>query len=107
MYTTCSDELARAGKKNNVKDIEAYVQVKYEAELKNSYKRLDELKSQKDYIAAFLEGWRQKSFLLSSMTNMITAGLMSPKETITEEEVEKNRKIFKEILEKRRQKKNG
>lgn len=32
---------------------------------------------------------------------------MSPKETITEEEVEKNRKIFKEILEKRRQKKNG
>lgn len=107
MYTTCSDELARAGRKNNVKDIEAYVQVKYEAELKNSYKRLDELKSQKDYIAAFLEGWRQKSFLLSSMTNMITAGLMSPKETITEEEVEKNRKIFKEILEKRRKKKNG
>lgn len=109
MYTACSDSLARAGKKNNVKDIEAYVQVKYETELENAYKRLDELKSQRDYSVAFLEGWQQKSFLLSSMTKMIEAGLMSPRETITEEDIERNKQSFRDILRKHAEekRKNG
>lgn len=102
MYAACSESLLRAGKKNNVRDIEAYVQTKYESEINKAYDRLDELKSQRDYIAAFLEGWRQKSFLLSSMTNMITAGLLTPRETITEEDIQNNKETFREILEKRR-----
>lgn len=106
MYTECSESLARAGKKNNVKDIESFVQVKYETELNKAYMRLDELKAQRDYIAAFLEGWRQKSFLLSSMTNMITAGLLTPRETITEEDIQNNKNTFREILAKRRKNTN-
>jgi len=107
MYSECSDLLARSGKKNNVKDIESYVQVKYETELKKAYTRLDELRSQRDYIQAFLEGWRQKSFLLSSMTNMITAGLLTPRDTITEEDVQSNLQRSKDILSKRNQNRNN
>lgn len=106
MYSECSDSLARVGKKTNVKDVESYVQVKYENELKKMYEKLSELRSQRDYINSFLEGWRQKSFVLSSMTNMILSGLLSPKETITEEELQENKERFREILRKRKEQKN-
>lgn len=105
MYSDCSNRLLKEGKKNNVRDIESYVQVKYEGELNKMYERLDELKAQRDYICAFLEGWKQKSYQLSSMTNMITAGLLTPKENITEEDIENNRKLAREILNKRKTRK--
>ena len=44
MYSECSDSLARVGKKTNVKDVESYVQVKYENELKKMYEKLSELR---------------------------------------------------------------
>lgn len=110
MYSDASDCLLRLGKKNNVKDIEAHLQTKYEAELKRLKIRLSELKKQRDYITVFYEGWKQKSFLLSSMTNMITSGLLTPKDTITEEDrkfnVENSKEILKSIREKRKQEKN-
>ena len=103
MYSECSSILSREGKKNNVRDIESFVQTTYESELQRLYDRLAELRSQRDYIAAFLEGWRQKSFLLSSMTNMITAGLLTPKATITEEDYKTNLQRSREILNRRKQ----
>lgn len=101
MYSECSDALLRMGKKNNVKDIEAFVQTKYEAELKAFWRRLDEAKQQRDNIQAFLEGWKQKSYTLTSMTSLITAGLLTPRETITQEDVQNNREKIKEILRRR------
>ena len=101
MYSECSDALLRMGKKNNVKDIEAFVQTKYESELKSFWKRLDEAKQQRDNIQAFLEGWKQKSYTLTSMTSLITAGLLTPKQAITEEDVQNNREKIKEILRRR------
>ena len=103
MYAECSETLLRAGKKNNVKDIEAFVQTKYETELRRMYDRLGELRSQRDYVNAFLEGWKQKSFTLSSMTQMIAAGLLSPRESIQEEETNEDRlEKSRQILSKKR-----
>ena len=92
MYSDCSNRLLAEGKKNNVKDIESFVQIKYEAELKKMYAKLDELRENRDYIAAFLEGWKQKSYVLSSMTNMVTAGLLTPREVITENDMQSHAK---------------
>lgn len=101
MYSECSDALARAGKKSNVKDVDAFVQSKYEAELKKGYARLSELRSQRDCTNAFLEGWRQKGFVLNSMTQMIMAGLLTPRQAVTEEMAEEQNnqlKTAREIL---------
>ncbi len=100
MYSDCSDLLARTGKKNNVKDIESMVQSKYEKELTGLYERLADLRSKRDHIQSFYEGWKQKSFGLNSLTSMITSGLLSVKTTISEEDIEKagNRRSAIEIL---------
>ncbi len=98
MYSECSRILAREGRRNNVRDIESFVRTKYEKELDTMYGKLSELRAQRDNIAAFLEGWRQKSFILTSMTSMITAGLLSPRTAITEEDVKNNLERSREIL---------
>ncbi len=105
MYRECSEILAKKGAKNTVKDVESYIQISHEKELEDLYTRLDELRAQRDYTYAFLEGWKQKSYRLSSMTNMITAGLLTPKTTITEEDRQNHLETAREILNKRRLKK--
>lgn len=102
MYSTCSDRLARSGKKNTVKDIEMQMQTEHEAELKRQDARLDDLRSQRDFINAFVEGWRQKSYTLTNLTSMIEAGLITPKTAITQEEQENNRDLAREILNRKR-----
>lgn len=105
MFRESSTFLIDKGRRSTVKDVDAFVQVKYEKEINELYDHLDELRARKDYIGAFLEGWKQKSYQLSSMTNMITAGLLTPKETITEEDRQNNLTIAREILNKRKQQK--
>lgn len=106
MYAECSDTLARAGKKNNVRDIEAFVQTKYESELARRYATLGDLRKQKDYINAFLEGWRQKSYILSAMNGLVAAGLLTPREAVTQDDVD-NQRIARDILSKRKKQTEG
>ena len=87
MYRDCSETLIKGGKKNNVKDIEGLISDKYQKELAKMDKMLDELRTQRDNVFAFLEGWKQKSYALSNMADMIKAGFLTPKETITQEEM--------------------
>lgn len=105
MYATCSDLLLNKGKKNNVRDIEALINVNYKDELSRMENKLDELRKQKDDVGAFLEGWKQKSYILSSMSDLIKAGLLTPKETITEDEGGRRQtgpsENFKEVLRER------
>lgn len=105
MYAECSNILGREGKKTTVRDIESFVQTKYESELEKFYRQLDEIRSQRDYVVSFLEGWRQKSFILTSMTQMITSGLLAPKQTVTEEDMKSNLQHIKEILNRRNKEK--
>lgn len=95
MYTECSDILAKIGKKNNVRDIEALVRCKYENELEQWENELSESKIRKDGISSYYDAWKAKGFALSSMTSLITAGLMNPKTAITEDDIENmnNRKM--------------
>ena len=73
----------------------------YGAEVRRMQEKLDELEAMRDNVAAFLEGWKQKSYVLSSMTQMILAGVLTPREAVTEEQVEemtkgdRSRKILK------------
>ena len=107
MYSTCSDVLLNKGKKNNVRDIEAAVRTTYSNELDRMEKKLDELKKERDNVGAFLEGWKQKSYILSSMADMIKAGLLTPREAITNDEGGKPKpsEKFKEMLKEREKKK--
>ena len=86
MFSDCSDTLFKVGKKA-VKDIEALVQCKYEEELKKWEKALSEARVYKDNANAFYEAWKNKSFGLNSMTQMITSGLLSPKTSISEDDM--------------------
>lgn len=95
MYTECSDTLSRIGKKNNVRDIEALVRCKYEDEIIKWEKEVEDAKIRKDGIASYYEAWKAKGFALSSMTSLVTAGLMNPKTFISESDIENmnNRKM--------------
>ena len=87
VYSECSDIIARAGKKNGVKDIDALVQCKFEGKIKEWDDALKQARLQKDDAQMWYEAWKAKGFALSSMTNLITAGLLTPKTTITEDEM--------------------
>lgn len=89
IYSECSDTLSRVGKKNSVRDIEALARCKYESELDKWEKELTESKIRRDGITSYYEAWKAKGFALSSMTSLITAGLMGPKTSITEEDFNK------------------
>lgn len=101
MYAECSDTLFRVGRKQ-VKDVEAMVQTKYEAELKQWEDKIAELKKQKDGINTFYDAWKAKGFSLNAMTSMITAGLLTPKTTITEDDVQSKRDIRMTVQNARR-----
>ena len=93
MYSECSDVLARIGKKNNVRDIESLIQCKYEKELEKWEKELKEYRENRDGIVQYYEAWKSKGFTLNSMTSLITAGLLTPKTVITEEDMIKNKRM--------------
>lgn len=94
MYSDCSDSLSRLGKKNNVKDVESFVQSKYEKELERMNENLISLKRRRDMAITFMEAWKQRGFTLNNMTELVKSNLLSPKQTITEEDVaESNRRM--------------
>lgn len=105
MYSDCSDLLARTGKKSLVKDIEGMIQSKYEKELEGLYSRLSDLRSRRDHVQSFYDGWKQKGFVLNSLSDMIKSGLLSVKTTISEEDMEKSesRRSAIDILRRRTQ----
>lgn len=93
MYSECSDTLAKIGKKNNVKDIEALIMCKYESEIKKWESELEESRIRRDGITSYYEAWKSKGFALNNMTSLITAGLLTPRTTISEDDIENmNRK---------------
>lgn len=79
MYIDCSDKLAKAGKKNVARDVESLMQCKYEKEIEKWETTIQEARSKRDSIMAYYEAWKSKGFALSSMTSLITAGLLTPK----------------------------
>lgn len=99
VYSECSDILARTGRKNNVRDIEALVQCKYEKELEQWDEMINDAKQKRDGINIFYDAWKAKGFTLNAMTQMITSGLLTPKTTISEEEVQENRRRKIDIKE--------
>lgn len=99
LYFECSDILARTGKQNNVRDINALVYCKYEKELTQWRTSITEAKKRKDGMSTFYEGWKAKGFSLNAMTQMITAGLLTPRTTISEEDVENSRRRRMNVAE--------
>lgn len=79
MYIECSDKLAKAGKKNVSRDVESLMMCKYESEMEKWEKAVQDAKAKRDATAAYYEAWKAKGFALSSMTSLITAGLLTPK----------------------------
>lgn len=103
MYKHASDALIGRNKKATIRDIEIELQITFRKELDDMYEELKEARDARDYAEAFLKGWEQKSYQLSNMTDMITAGLLTPKETVTEEDMENQRRLVREIASKRSQ----
>lgn len=91
MYSECSSVISRAGQKNTVRDVETFVETKYEDELRRWRSELADARRNSDGISSYYEAWKAKGFALSSMTSLITAGLLGPKTTISEEDVDRSR----------------
>lgn len=88
VYSECSDIIARTARKNGVKDIDALVQCKYEQKINDWEASLEKARSERDSSQAWYEAWKAKGFALSSMTSLITAGLLSPRTAITEDDMD-------------------
>lgn len=87
MYSECSSIILRAGQKSTVKDVDSFVREKYESEIEKWSSALSEARSKRDALASYYEGWRNKGFALSSMTSLVTAGLLGPKTVISEDDL--------------------
>ena len=62
---------------------------KHEKELEEWNEKLSELRSKRDSTASYYDGWKAKGFALSSMKDLVTAGLIRISTSITEDDVEK------------------
>ena len=80
MYATCSEDLAKSMKRYGAKDIEALVRCRYQSEIEKWEKAVDEARERRDAIASYYEGWKAKGFSLNSMTSLVTAGLITPRQ---------------------------
>ena len=89
MYSECSSIILRAGQKNTAKDVDSFVREKYESEVEKWNDALIEAREKRDATASYYEGWRHKGYALSSMTSLVTAGLLGPKTGITEDDLNK------------------
>lgn len=88
MYDTCASTIRRTGQKDSQKSIESLMWTKHEKELEEWNEKLGELRSKKDSTAMYYEAWKAKGFALSSMKDLVTAGLLKVRTSISEEEVE-------------------
>lgn len=107
MYSDCSDSLARLGKKNNVKDIESFVQSKYEKQLERMNESLNILKKQRDMAVAFMQAWKQRGFTLNNMTELVKSNLLSPKQYVQSQEDSEQSMKRSEILQRLRNRKSN
>ena len=101
MYGECSNIL---GSTKNVKftqkDVEALIRTKYGKELNDLENKIKNLKKNKDVFEMFYEGWKAKSFVLGSYTNLVMSGFIQPKQSIVEDESSSSFSI-KDYLKKR------
>lgn len=104
MYSDCSDSLARMCKKNNVKDIESFIQTKYEKQLQVMNENISELKKKRDSVYSFFEAIKAKGFILNNMTSLVTSNLLTPKsyiESNQEDDYQSQRiKMFRKLKQK-------
>ena len=89
MYDTCAATIRRTGQRDNQKSIESLMWTKHEKELEEWNEKLGELRSKRDSTACYYDGWKAKGFALSSMKDLVTAGLIRISTSITEDDVEK------------------
>ena len=89
MYDTCAATIRRTGQKDSQKSIESLMWTKHEKELEDWNDKLNDLRSKMDSTAAYYEGWKAKGFALSSMKDLVTAGLIRISTSITEDDVDK------------------
>lgn len=106
MYSDCNESLLRIGKKNNVKDIQSFVQSKYEKQLQIMNNNIFELKKKRDMVVSFFEAIKAKGFILNNMTSLVTSNLLTPKNYIEKSQEEQdfqNQRL--KMVQKLRQKK--
>ena len=89
MYDTCAATIRKTGQRDSQKSIESLMWTKHEKELEEWNEKLGELRSKRDATASYYEGWKAKGFALSSMKDLVTAGLIRISTSITEDDVEK------------------
>ncbi|MBQ4479156.1 MAG: hypothetical protein II943_00785 [Victivallales bacterium] len=82
LYDQCAAEMAKLGKRPLAKEIDSFSAARNRKELAAIAQNLSDLRAEVDYANAFLEGWRQKSFTLSAMNQMVQAGLLTPREAV-------------------------
>lgn len=91
MYAECADIQSRATGRVNAREVEALMRSKYESELDRWDASISEAKAKKDGVESFYEGWKAKGFSLNSMTSLVTSNLLTPKTSITEDDMRKGR----------------
>lgn len=89
LYDTCALTIRRTGQKDSQKSIESLMGTKHEKELEEWNEKLNDLRSKRDATASYYEAWKAKGFALSSMKDLVTAGLIRIRTSITEEDVER------------------
>jgi len=71
MFSECSTQLKKSSdNKPLTREIEAFVQSKYETELTNLDSKLNILQEFKDNTEVYYESWKQKSYMLNNMTSL-------------------------------------
>ena len=91
MYDDCGSKIRLAREKDNVKNVESFINSKYQAELKDWYDKLDDLRAKRDSTAMYYEAWKSKGFALASMRDLVAAGLLKIRTSITEEDMDEMR----------------
>lgn len=89
MHARCYSVNVKSSQKFTMKDVDSFVQVEYESELEKWNEALKEAREKRDATASYYEGWKQKGFVLNSMTSLVTAGLLGPKMGISEDDLTK------------------
>ena len=87
LYDTCASTIRRTGQKDTQKSIESLLGTKHEKELQDWHDQLEELRAKRDGTAMYYEGWKAKGFALTSMKDLVMAGLIKISSSITEEDV--------------------
>ena len=89
LYDVCSAKIRRTGQKDNQNNILSMIYSSYGDEMEKWHEQLNKLRAERDGAVCYYEGWKAKGFALSSMKDLITAGLIKIDDSITEESMER------------------